>query len=525
MSLADGDLRPVGADGTPHPRGAGGDLHPRGAGGDLHPNGAAGDLPPDVLRASFHRAADLVADYLETVGSRPVLPRVAPGAFAATIPAAPPESAEPLDRILADYRTLVEPAVTHWNHPGFFAYFAISGSGPGIAGEMLAAGLNVNAMLWRTGPAPTELEERVCDWLRALMGLPEEFRGHINDTASIGTFLALAAARHRARPDVRELGSAGRADLPAMVVYASEHAHSSVDKAVLALGLGLANLRRIPADAAHRLRPEALAAAVTADRAAGRLPVAVVATAGTTSSTSVDPLREVAEIAGRERLWLHVDAAYAGSAAVCPEMRPLFAGVGSADTIVVNPHKWLFTPVDCSVLFARDPAGLREAFTLVPEYLRTADAGVTNLMDYGIQLGRRFRALKLWMVIRAYGAEGLRSRIRTHCALAREFAGWIEEHPGFELAAPVPFSVVCFRAICGTSDEERDRFNERLLEAVNAAGPVFLSHTRLGGRVVLRLAIGNIRTGRAHVAGAWEIVRARAAELARAGGTAWTSPA
>jgi aromatic-L-amino-acid decarboxylase len=495
----------------------------RGASGPPALPGPTGDLPFDTLRASFHRAADLIADYLETVGSRPVLPRVRPGEFAASIPALPPDDAEPLDRILDDYRTLVEPAVTHWNHPGFLAYFAISGSGPGILGEMLAAGLNVNAMLWRTGPAPTELEERVCDWLRSLMGLPGAFRGHINDTASIGTFLALAAARHRARPDVRDRGAAGRPDLPAMVVYASEHAHSSVDKAVLALGLGLANLRRIPADGAHRLRTDALAAEVAADRAAGRLPLAVVATAGTTSSTSVDPLREVAGLARRERLWLHVDAAYAGSAALCPEMRGLFDGIEDADTIVVNPHKWLFTPVDCSVLFARDPAGLREAFTLVPEYLRTPEAGATNLMDYGIQLGRRFRALKLWMVIRAYGAEGLRGRIRAHCAMARELAGWIGDHPGFELAAPVPFSVVCFRAVPDLDEERRDRFNERLLQAVNDAGPVLLSHTRLGGRVVLRIAIGNLRTGPEHVARAWEIVRSRAAELAAAERVAWTS--
>jgi aromatic-L-amino-acid decarboxylase len=471
-----------------------------------------GDLPPAEFRAAMHRVADLVADYLEHVGDYPVLPRVHPGDVRASLAAVPPRDPEALDAVLDDYRRLIEPNVTHWNHPGFMAYFGITGSGPGILGEALAAGLNVNAMLWRTGPAATELEEVVTDWLRQMMGLPAPFRGHINDTASVSTFVALAAARDRAPGlEIRERGLAGRADIPPLVMYASEQAHSSVDKAAIALGLGLANLRKVPVDAAFRMDPVALEALIAEDRAHGRLPIAVVATAGTTSTTSVDPLQAIAAICRREAIWLHVDAAYGGAAAICPEFRPLFDGMEEADSVVMNPHKWLFTPVDCSVLLVREAAALRNAFSLVPEYLRTDEAGVTNLMDYGIQLGRRFRALKLWMVIRAFGVSGLRDRIRYHCDLARELAGWVRAEPGFEVVAPVPFSVVCFRVVRGASGEEQDRLNEKVLAEVNAAGPVFLSHTRLGGRLVLRIAIGNIRTQRRHVETAWQLIRKAAA--------------
>ncbi len=467
-----------------------------------------GDLPPDDFRAAMHRVADLVADYLERVGDYPVLPRVAPGDIGRALPAEPPEAPEPLDRILDDYQRLIEPNVTHWNHPGFLAYFAITGSGPGILGEALAAALNVNAMLWRTAPAATELEERVCDWVRRMVGLPPEFRGHINDTASTSSLVALAAARHRLDgAEIRQRGMAGRSDLPPLVLYTSDQAHSSIDKAAIVLGLGLDQVRRLPSDREFRLLPAVLAEALAADRAAGRRPMAVVATAGTTSTTSVDPLPEVAAICRRHRVWLHVDAAYAGSAAVCPEHRALLAGLEAADSVVLNPHKWLFTPVDCSLLYVRDLPGLAAAFSLVPEYLKSEEAEVTNLMDLGFQLGRRFRALKLWLVIRAFGVEGLRERIRAHCELAREFAAWVEADPDFELAAPVPLSVVCFRAVVGGPGEAQDRFNERLLAEVNAAGPYLLSHTRLRDRHVLRLAIGNLRTTAEHVAGAWRLIQ------------------
>jgi aromatic-L-amino-acid decarboxylase len=469
----------------------------------------AGDLSFEEFRAAMHRTADLVADYREQGRRYPVVPKITPGDVRRQLPPAPPEPAESIDTILDDYKSLIEPNVTHWNHPGFMAYFGITGSGPGIIGETLAAALNVNAMLWRTGPAPTELEEHVCDWLRQMMNLPSEFRGHINDTASIASLLALAAARERQIDlNIRQQGLAGRADVPPLVVYCSEHAHSSIDKAMITLGLGLDNLRRLPADDAFRLDVAALERAIAEDRAAGRRPIAVVATVGTTSTTSVDPVDNIAPICARENLWLHVDAAYAGSAAICPEFRALMPGIERADSLVTNPHKWLFTPVDCSVLFVREPDALRRAFSVVPEYLKTSEQDATNLMDYGVQLGRRFRALKLWMVIRAFGVEGLRARIRRHCELAREFAAWVEAEPGFEVLAPVPFSTVCFRAIAeGRGDQELNGLNERLLESVNADGRVFVSHTVLRRQHCLRLTIGNLSTEREHVALAWELIQ------------------
>jgi aromatic-L-amino-acid decarboxylase len=351
------------------------------------------------------------------------------------------------------------------------------------------------------------------DWLRQMLGLGEGWFGLITDTASISSLLALAAARE-ARPElaVRERGLAGRSDLPVLRVYCSEHAHSSIDKAAVTLGLGLANVVRLPSDDAFRLRPDALLAAIAEDRAHGMLPLAVVATTGTTSTTSVDPVRAIAEICRREALWLHVDGAYGGMAAVAPEMRHVLDGVEFADSLVVNPHKWLFTPVDCSVLYVRQPEVLRGAFALVPEYLTTAEQDeVVNYMDYGVQLGRRFRALKLWMVIRAFGAEGLADRLRAHMALARELASWIEAEPGWMVAAPVPLSAVCFRhAPPGLAGDALDVLNARIVDAVNASGETFLSHTRLGGRYVIRLAIGNIRTERRHVARAWELLRSAA---------------
>ncbi len=360
-------------------------------------------------------------------------------------------------------------------------------------------------MLWKSGPAPTELEETVTDWLRQMMALPPAFRGHINDTASSSTLLAIAAARHRAsNGHVRTRGLMG---MKPMTVYASDQVHSSIDKALMALGLGHENLRRVPVDEAFRLKPDALERMIADDRAAGRQPIAIVATGGTTSTTAVDPIRACAKIARSEQLWLHADCAYAGAAAICPEFRELLDGLEMADSIVVNPHKWLFTPVDCSVLFLRDPGVLKEAFTLTPEYLRSTEVGVTNLMDLGPQLGRRFRSLKLWFVIRSYGVEGLRAIIREHCAMAKEFAGWVEREPGFEVCAPVPFSTVCFRATPPGNVEEQNAFNERLLATVNSAGPVFLVHTKLHGRIVLRLAIGNARTTREHVAAAWELIK------------------
>lgn len=462
---------------------------------EVHP----GDIANGELRAALHATADMIADYLQGVGEDRVVPQMKPGALRATLPPAPPATGEALGDILADVPRLIMRNTTHWNHPGFMAYFPVTGSGPGIVGEALAAALNVNAMLWRTGPAATELEAHATDWLRQMLQLPADYTGHINDTASIGSMIALAAARERCGLDIRRKGLAGR-NLPPLTVYCSDQAHSSIDKAVVTLGLGLENLRRIESDDAYRLRIDRLEAAIAADKAAGRKPIAIVGTFGTTSTTSMDPLRALAEIAQREQLWFHVDGAYALSACICPELRPLAGGVELADSIVTNPHKWLFVPVDCSVLFVRDPELLRRAFSIIPDYLTTTETNVTNLMDYGVQLGRRFRSLKLWMVLRAFGVQGLQERIRYHCGLAQDFAAWVRTQPHLELSAPTPFATVCFRALPPGTPEQQDTFNERLVAAVNAAGPVFISHTRLRGRFTLRVSIGNLRTTPQHVA-------------------------
>lgn len=434
------------------------------------------------FRENAAATSEWVARYLERVGDLPVRSGVGPGAVRSRLPASPPERAEPFAAVLRDLEEVILPGITHWNHPRFFAYFSITGSEPGILAELLTAALNVNAMLWRTSPAATELEELALDWVRQLLGLPEGLHGHIEDSASTSTLAALAAARHRR---------------PGGAVICSEHAHSSVDKACRLLGL---ELHKVPADGAFRLRLDALADLL------GRVPAAaVVATVGTTSTTSVDPVPEVAALCAERDAWLHVDAAYAGSAAVCEEHRWALSGVEHADSLVVNPHKWLFTPIDCSCLFTRRPEALRDAFSLVPEYLRTSEEDVTNLMDYGPALGRRFRALKLWAVIRCHGREGLQALIREHVRVAQLFASWVEAEPGWELCAPHPFSTVCFR------HQGADAANEALLERVNATGEAYLSHTKLDGRYVLRLAIGNARTTEVDVRHAWEVLRAEAA--------------
>ena len=461
----------------------------------------------DDFREQAHRLADWIADYLEHPERFPVLSRVRPGEIRRGLPTHAPQQGEPFDAILADFERLIVPGLTHWNHPGFFAYFAITASAPGILAEFLAAALNQQAMLWRTSPAATELEEVSLSWLRQLIGLPDAFEGVIYDTASISTLHALAAARETAIDGVRGRGLTGRPDIAGVRVYCSEHAHSSIDKAVILLGLGHEAVRRIPADADYRMRADLLAAAIASDRAAGVTPVAVVATIGTTSTTSVDPVAEIAGICGRERIWLHVDAAYAGVAALVPGYEWILDRAEAADSLVVNPHKWLFTPFDLSVLYCRRMDIVRQAFSLTPVYLQTTegDAGVRNLMDTGIQLGRRFRALKLWMILRHFGAEGLRDAIAEHMRLARLFASWVDGSDRFERVAPVPFSVVCFRLRDGT-----DAQHAELLDAVNASGEVFLSHTRLEGRYVLRLAIGNLATRERHVARAWELLNSAA---------------
>lgn len=471
-----------------------------------------GDLPPEEFRRLAHEAADWMADYLRDLDQLPVLPDVRPGFLRTALPREAPEEGESLDRVLEDFRRLVVPGITHWNHPSFHGYFAITGSGPGILGEMLAAALNVNAMVWRSSPAATELEEHVLGWLRELLGLPDAFMGTINDTASHSTLYALAAAREAALPELSESGLAGG---PPLRCYASEEAHSSVDKAALTLGFGRRGMKRIPTTGALEMDVDALARAIRADRGEGAVPVAVVATLGTTSTTSVDPVGEIASLCREEGVWLHVDAAYGGPLALLPELHDLFAGWEEADSIVVNPHKWLFTPVDCSVLYCRRPDRLRAAFSLTPEYLRTAEGeGVTNLMDYGAALGRRFRSLKLWFVLRYFGAEGLRARLRDHLAMASEWVAALQAAPGWEMAAPCPMATPVFRyAPPGMAGAETDALNQGIMDRVNESGTAFLSHTRVRGALALRLSIGNLKTTRAHLARTWAALQDAAREL------------
>ena len=463
----------------------------------------------EAFRRHGHELVDWIADYLEHSDRYPVLARVKPGEIAAAFPAHAPEDPEPFDAIMADVERVLVPGLTHWNHPRFFAYFAISASPPGVLADFLSAALNQQAMLWRTSPTATELEYVALGWLRRLLGLPDSFEGVIYDTASIATLHALAAARQAAVPAVRPEGLAGRSDVGRVAVYCSEQTHSSIDKAVITLGLGEQSLRKIAVDDEFRMRADRLDAAIQQDRAAGIVPVAVVATVGTTATTSIDPVPEIAAICERERIWLHVDAAYGGAAAMLPSHAHVLDGAARAESLVVNPHKWLLTPFDLSAFYCRRMDLVRATFSLTPDYLRTPEPEAQNLMDTGIQLGRRFRALKLWMVLRSYGARGLREHLDRHLQLARQFAAWVDAHADFERVAPVPFSVVCFRwnpAGCQKSAAELDAANERLVDSVNRTGEIFISHTRLNGRVAIRMAIGHLRTQEADVRRAWDLL-------------------
>ena len=452
----------------------------------------------DQFRTYGHRAIDWVADFLARPERFPVLPPVQPGQLTDALPATGPEHGESMDAILNDFDRLVAPAMTQWNHPGFMAYFANSATPEGIIGEMLAAALNGNGMLWKTSPAVVELEQVALRWLRNWTGLPDDWFGLIYDTASTSSMHAIAAAREFIDPEARTKGATR-----GLVVYTSEHAHSSIEKGAIAVGIGQDNVRKVPVDDRFRMRVDVLRDLIERDRAAGLRPCCVSATVGTTVTTSVDPVPAIADLCEQHGIWLHVDAAYAGSAAVAEEFRWVFTGCERADSMVTNPHKWLFTPMDCSVFYTRRPEILRRAFSLIPEYLQSApDPRAVNLMDYGVPLGRRFRALKLWFVLRSYGREGLAGLIREHVRLARAFACKVEADPRFELTAPVDFSVVNFR-YKGTDEE-----NRQLLDRINAAGDVFVSGTMLAGRFTLHLAIGNFLTTEAHVNRAWELANA-----------------
>jgi aromatic-L-amino-acid decarboxylase len=466
------------------------------------------------FRRFGHELIDWIADYFERIEELPVLSQIEPGDLRAQLPVAPPEKGEAMAEIIKDVDRLIVPALTHWSHPSFFAYFATSTSAPGIFGELLSAAFDNKAMLWRTSPASTELEEVTLDWLRQMMGLDAGMTGIIYDTASVSSMHAIAAAREGVELRIREEGMSGRKDLPLLRVYTSEQAHSSIEKGVITLGLGQRALRKIPTDAEFRMDSKALAAAIEEDKANGFVPFCIVATVGTTSTSSIDPIAEIIPIGEKHAMWLHVDAAYAGSAAVVPELRDILKGCERADSLAVNPHKWLFTPFDLSVLYCRHMDLLGRAFSLVPEYLRTPEQEqVRSGSDYGVQLGRRFRALKLWMIIRYFGHEGLAARIREHCRLAKLFASWVEDDPNWELMAPLPLALVCFRA-CPQNDKvdeaarnaRLDVLNEAIMHGVNATGKALLSHTKLNDKLTLRLSIGNIRTTEKHVRQVWELL-------------------
>lgn len=467
----------------------------------------------NTFRQFGYQFVDWVAEYLEEVEKYPVMSQVKPGEIKAMLPSNPPAQPEPMENIFRDFKKIILPGITHWQHPSWFAYFPANNSPASVLGEILTAGIGVQCMIWQTSPAAEELEDLVLDWLRQMLGLPEGMDGVIQDTASTATLCALISAREKAT----DFQSNVRGFKENLVVYASDQTHSSVEKGVKIAGYGRDNLRLIPTDEAYALIPEKLEQAVIEDKKTGLKPACVVATLGTTSSTAVDPLSEIGKICRRHSLWLHVDAAFAGSAAILPEMKWMLEGAEHMDSFVFNPHKWLFTNFDCSAYFVKDPAALVKAFEIHPEYLKTGlDARVKNYRDWGIQLGRRFRALKLWFVIRSYGVEGLQAILREHIRLAQLFKSWVEEHPKFELMAPVPFSLVCFRLNDGREEKALDALNKKLLENINATGKVFLTHTTLRGKYVLRLAIGQRTTQERHVREAWDLIVKKAEELLKA---------
>src|SRR5215469_8175812 len=448
------------------------------------------------FRQAGHETVDWIAEYLSRLSDHPVSAKVKPGELFDSLPRSAPERGESFETILRDFDKIVMPAVTQWNHPRFFAYFACTGSTPAILGEMLAAALNTNGLHWKTSPAVAELEQRTLDWLRQWLGLPQGWFGIVYDTASTSTMHAIVCARELVAPEARSEGSRGD-----LVVYTSAQSHNSVEKGAIAVGIGQNNVRKVPVDSEFRMRPEALGAMIEQDKAAGKRPCCVVATVGTTSSTSIDPVAAIVDIAEKHGLWVHVDAAYAGAAAILPEHRHILAGAEHAHSLVFNAHKWLLTPIDLSAFYTRRPDILRRAFSLVPEYLHLQDdPRAHNLMDYGVPLGHRFRALKFWYVLRYFGLERIQAMLRSHLHWAKEFAALVDAHPDFERIAPVAFSVVCFR-YKGSDDD-----NKKILEEINATGRMFLSHTVLNGRVVIRMAIGNVATTWEDVHEAWTAI-------------------
>ena len=479
-----------------------------------------GDTPPEEFRKQLHELADWIADFRENIESLPVAPNPAvagPGAVRARLPAQPPEKGEPFDKILSDVDRLIVPGMVHWSHPMFLGYFGWTTTAPGILGEILSAPLSVNAMTWRTCPAATELETVVIDWLRRWLGLPDEFGGVVYDTASVGIMHALAVAREEHATSARKRGLTNR-DLPRFRIYTSDQAHSAAEKAAITLGIGEENVVRVSSDDEFRMDVNLLGKAIVQDRQKGFQPLAVVATVGTTSTASVDPIPEIAKICRDEKMWLHIDGAYGGAFAMLPEYEWVSNGWEIADSIVINPHKTLFVPLDFSVLYVRDLERLRRVFTLVPEVLRgDTIEGEKNYMDYGIQLGRRFRALKAWVIWRSLGRQEIVARLREQIQLANLLANWIESDNRFELAAPVSMGVVCFRFVGNDESSRRSEAkadpNAQLVERINASGRVYLTQTKLRGRTVMRIGFGNVLTTEEHMRKAWELIREIARKL------------
>ncbi len=488
-------------------------------------------LHTEAFRRQAHQVVDWMADYLARVGTLPVQPSLDPGAIRALLPSEAPDAPEPFERIVEDFERLIVPGLTHWGHPGFFAYFPANSSPPSILAEMLTATIGAQCMSWNTSPAATELEQVTMEWLRKMTGLPDAFTGVVQDTASTATLVALITARDETlrRYDAKTLGEDGKTggrEVGKLTVYASEEAHSSVAKGARMAGFSPDRVRAIPADDVFAMRSETLAQAISADRAAGLSPACVVATVGTTSSTGIDPVPDIADICERERIWLHIDAAWGGSAAIVPEMRWIFVGVERADSVVFNPHKWMLVNFDCTAFFVRDTEALLRSFATSPVFLKAAhDDRVVNFRDWGIQLGRRFRALKLWFVIRTYGAQGLRAMIREHIRLGALLARWVQEEPEFELMAPAPLGLVVLRYLGreggrmggreASDERELDALNERLLAALHATGKIMLTQTRLKGKYAIRLAIGHLTTTEDHVRAAWALIKQEAVALSR----------
>ena len=483
-----------------------------------------GDTAPEEFRKQLHELADWIADFREHIERLRVAPNQKPGAIREQLPKHAPDEAESFEKILTDVDDIIIPGMVHWSHPMFLGYFGWTTTAAGILGEILTAPLNVNAMTWRTCPAATELETIVIDWLRQWVGLSDEFEGVIYDTASVGIMHALAVAREEAAPATRQLGLTDR-DLPRLRVYTSDQAHSSAEKAAIALGLGEENVIRIPSDDQFRIDVNSLGRRIAEDRQNGFQPMAAVATVGTTSTASVDPVREIGNLCREAKIWLHIDAAYGGGFAMVPEYERITNGWELADSIVINPHKTVFVPLDFSVLYVRDLARLRRVFSLVPEYLRgdTVEAE-KNYMDYGIQLGRRFRALKAWVIWRSLGRAGVVARLREQIRLADLVADWIKMDDRFELSAQPSMGVVCFRFVAGIVDagpgsptpataDTLDQLNSDIVERINASGRAYLTQTKLQGRTVMRIGLGNVLTTEEHVRKAWDIIQEAISQL------------